>query len=318
MPDIPTLQQLRSRLRIRHLVLLHELGRVGNLHRAAEAMHLSQPALSKLLGEAEALAGQPLFERSHHGVAPTALGLLMIDRARLLLNELAATHAELAAAANGATGKVRAGIFPVVAHLLVPLAVQGLQESHPALRIELSEGLEKQLLPALRAGELDCVVGRLGVEGADADLQCEILYDEATAVVCGPAHPLASRSRLSGAALDNCRWVLPSRNAALYSMVAAAVSARGAGFPQVAIESSAILTIVSLLQRTSLLSAIPLRVARSLAANGQLAILPLALQARLHPVGIMTRRDARAAAAASLFLDALRVAATTVRADASV
>jgi hypothetical protein len=59
-------------------------------------------------------------------------------------------------------------------------------------------------------------------------------------------------------------------------------------------------------------------VARSLAANGQLAILPLALQARLHPVGIMTRRDARAAAAASLFLDALRVAATTVRADASV
>jgi hypothetical protein len=42
------------------------------------------------------------------------------------------------------------------------------------------------------------------------------------------------------------------------------------------------------------------------------------LQARLHPVGIMTRRDARAAAAASLFLDALRVAATTVRADASV
>ncbi|CAB5517225.1 HTH-type transcriptional regulator GbpR [Achromobacter anxifer] len=317
MADTPTLQQLRSRLRIRHLVLLDELGRVGNLHRAAEAMHLSQPALSKLLGEAEALVGQPLFERSHQGVAPTLLGLLMIDRARLLLNELDATHAELAAAANGATGKVRAGIFPVVAHLLVPLAVQSLQEAHPALRIELSEGLEKQLLPALRAGELDCVVGRLGVDGADADLQCEILYDEATAVVCGPAHPLAARSRLSGAALDGCRWVLPSRNAALYSLVAAAVSARGAGFPQVAIESSAILTIVSLLQRTSLLSAIPLRVARSLAAQGQLAILPLALQARLHPVGIMTRRDARAAAAVSLFLHALRTAATTVRADAN-
>ena len=78
MSQIPTLQQLRSRLRIRHLVLLDELGRSLNMHRAAEAMHLSQPALSKLLAEAEELAGQTLFERSHHGVTPTPLGLMMI------------------------------------------------------------------------------------------------------------------------------------------------------------------------------------------------------------------------------------------------
>ena len=164
MSQIPTLQQLRSRLRIRHLVLLDELGRSLNMHRAAEAMHLSQPALSKLLAEAEELAGQTLFERSHHGVTPTPLGLMMIGRARLLLNELDATHAELTAAASGASGKVRVGVFPVVAHLLAPLTVERLQASHPDLRIELREGLEQQLLPALRAGELDCIVGRLVVE----------------------------------------------------------------------------------------------------------------------------------------------------------
>ncbi|MCZ6901501.1 MAG: LysR substrate-binding domain-containing protein [Rickettsia endosymbiont of Ixodes persulcatus] len=316
MSQIPTLQQLRSRLRIRHLVLLDELGRSLNMHRAAEAMHLSQPALSKLLAEAEELAGQTLFERSHHGVTPTPLGLMMIGRARLLLNELDATHAELTAAASGASGKVRVGVFPVVAHLLAPLTVERLQASHPDLRIELREGLEQQLLPALRAGELDCIVGRLVVEGADADLQCEILYEEATAAVCGPSHPLATRSRLGGAELDRYRWVLPSRNAALYSLVASAVAARGAGFPQVAVESGAILTIVSLLQRTPLLSAMPLRVARSLAARGQLAILPLALQAKLHPVGIMTRRQARSAAATELFLQTLRAAAQVVRDEA--
>ena len=227
MSQIPTLQQLRSRLRIRHLVLLDELGRSLNMHRAAEAMHLSQPALSKLLAEAEELAGQTLFERSHHGVTPTPLGLMMIGRARLLLNELDATHAELTAAASGASGKVRVGVFPVVAHLLAPLTVERLQASHPDLRIELREGLEQQLLPALRAGELDCIVGRLVVEGADADLQCEILYEEATAAVCGPSHPLATRSRLGGAELDRYRWVLPSRNAALYSLVASAVARRG-------------------------------------------------------------------------------------------
>ena len=77
-------------------------------------------------------------------------------------------------------------------------------------------------------------------------------------------------------------------------------------------ESGAILTIVSLLQRTPLLSAMPLRVARSLAARGQLAILPLALQAKLHPVSIMTRRQARAAAA-TFSTDAARGGASGAR-----
>ena len=79
-------------------------------------------------------------------------------------------------------------------------------------------------------------------------------------------------------------------------------------------ESGAILTIVSLLQRTPLLSAMPLRVARSLAARAA-GDLPLALQA-LHPVGIMTRRQARARGRDRTFLQTLRAAAQVVRDEA--
>ena len=134
-------------------------------------------------------------------------------------------------------------MFPVVAHLLAPLTVERLQASHPDLRIELREGLEQQLLPALRAGELDCIVGRLVVEGADADLQCEILYEEATAAVCGPSHPLATRSRLGGAELDRYRWCC-RRATPRFTAWWPARRGGGAGFPQVAVESGAILTIV--------------------------------------------------------------------------
>ena len=304
MSQIPTLQQLRSRLRIRHLVLLDELGRSLNMHRAAEAMHLSQPALSKLLAEAEELAGQTLFERSHHGVTPTPLGLMMIGRARLLLNELDATHAELTAAASGASGKVRVGVFPVVAHLLAPDrgAPAGLA-SGSADRTARRAG--QQLLPALRAGELDCIVGRLVVEGADADLQCEILYEEATAAVC-PSHPLATRSRLGGAELDRYRWVLPSRNAALYSLsgqrrrgARRGLSAGRGGIGRHPHHRVAVAAHAAVVGHA--------------AAGGALAgrarpagDLPLALQAKLHPVGIMTRRQARAAAATELSTDAAR------------
>ena len=274
-------------------------------------MHLSQPALSKLLAEAEELAGQTLFERSHHGVTPTPLGLMMIGRARLLLNELDATHAELTAAASGASGKVRVGVFrwwPICWRL----TVERLLASGSADRTARRAGAAAAA--ALRAGELDCIVGRLVVEGADADLQCEILYEEATAAVCGPSHPLATRSRLGGAELDRYRWVLPSRNAALYSLVASAVAARGA-------ELSAGRGGIGRHSHHRVAVAAHAAVVGHAAAGGALAgrarqlAMPLALQAKLHPVGIMTRRQARARRDRT-FLQTLRAAAQVVRDEA--
>ena len=291
MSQIPTLQQLRSRLRIRHLVLLDELGRSLNMHRAAEAMHLSQPALSKLLAEAEELAGQTLFERSHHGVTPTPLGLMMIGRAaaaqRAGRDPRRADGGGQRRVGQGARGRV-----PVVAHLLAPLTVERLQASHPDLRIELREGLEQQL-PALRAGELDCIVGRLVVEGADADLQCEILYEEATAAVCGPRirwRPAAGWAAPSWTATAGCCrratprftawWPAPSRRGAAFRR---SRWNRAPSHHRVAVAAHA--AVVGHAAAGGALAA----------ARGQLAILPLALQAKLHPVGIMTRRQARAA-----------------------
>ena len=205
------------------------------------------------------------------------------------------------------------GVFPVVAHLLAPLTVERLQASHPDLRIELREGLEQQLLPALRAGELDCIVGRLVVEARTPTCNARSCTKRPPRRSAAPRirwRPAAGWAAPSWTATAGCCRRATPRFTAWWP----APSARGAGFPQVAVESGAILTIVSLLQRTPLLSAMPLRVARS-CARGQLAILPLALQAAAsgghHDAAPGARRGRD-----RTFLQTLRAAAQVVRDEA--
>ena len=262
-------------------------------------MHLSQPALSKLLAEAEELAGQTLFERSHHGVTPTPLGLMMIGRAaaaqRAGRDPRRADGGGQRRVGQGARGRVPGGGSSAGA-----LTVERLQASHPDLRIELREGLEQQLLPpCARVSWIASSGGwwwRARTPTCNAR-SCTKRPPRRSAA----SHPLATRSRLGGAELDRYRWVLPSRNAAPGGQRRRA--ARGAGFPQ-SRWNQAPSSPSCLLQRT------PLVVGHA-AAGGALAgrarpadpAAGLAGQ-KTASVSIMTRRRARRAATGTFSTDA--------------
>ncbi|MCY7318138.1 MAG: LysR family transcriptional regulator, partial [Ramlibacter sp.] len=85
----PETERLITRLRFRHLRLIAELERGGSLRAAAQALNLTQPALSKALGELEGAFGFPLFTRTARGVTPTAQGQRVLRGAGMLLSELA-------------------------------------------------------------------------------------------------------------------------------------------------------------------------------------------------------------------------------------
>lgn len=119
-------EALLSRIRFRHLSCFVAIAQERNLRRAAERLHLSQPAVSKTLGELEALSGARLVERGRHGARLTAAG------ERFLRYAVSATQAlDAAAAALGGTGEpapsvVEIGALPTVAsgllHALRPHA----------------------------------------------------------------------------------------------------------------------------------------------------------------------------------------------------
>jgi DNA-binding transcriptional LysR family regulator len=298
---------VRSRLRLRHLVLLEALAKRQNIRQAAADLFISQPAASKLLQEIESIFGVQLYDRDAHGIQPTPSGEVALYWARKVIADMDAAQAELSAIESGHDGRVRVGVFPVAAPVLVPRAIARLRERKLQVEVSLREGLEDTLIPALKQGLLDCVIGRLTPETRSRSVDYEVLYEEPTAVVAGPDHLLARR--WSPSSLNRYQWILPSDIAPLYALVAAGLAAVGADPPRVAVQTSSVLMIIKTLQNTNLLSALALGVSLDYAESKQLAILPLELSAALHPVCIITPHGSPANPATAAFLRSLREAA---------
>ena len=152
---LPTLRQLQ------YLKLLAEH---ASFSRAAEAAHVSQPALSAGVQELEKILGAAVVERTRGNVQLTAVGAEAVKRAEDVL----ARTEDLVEAARSAgrplSGRFRLGIIPTVAPFLLPATLPGLKDQYPALRLFIREDLTPRLIAGLKAGQLDAAVIALPYE----------------------------------------------------------------------------------------------------------------------------------------------------------
>lgn len=285
-------RHLLGKLRFRHLQLLANVHARGSLHAAAEAMHLTQPSLSKALAEVEAAFGFPLFERGPRGLTATADGRLVLDSATLLLAELA--HLHRSTLEQPASAVLRLGMPPFVAQAHVPAVVAQLSAVAPLLRLQLREGRVPALVQALLDGQLDALITSYAAEisQAGAGLCFEKLHDSTVAVIAPPGHPLARRARLAWAGLLKERWILPDRGTTLRRWVDEVFAQSGQLAPAPWIESSNPITNLRLVAAGQGLSAVPAELLSQPGFAGQVA--QLALPARLGrgPVSLVYRTGA--------------------------
>ncbi|CEJ19223.1 probable transcriptional regulatory dna-binding protein [Ralstonia solanacearum IPO1609] len=186
-------EALLSRIRFRHLSCFVAIAQERNLRRAAERLHLSQPAISKTLGELEALAGVRLVERGRQGARLTSAGEQFLRHAVGVTQALEAATAALAGTGESSTPMVQVGALPTVASGLLPQAIARLHAERPHAGVRLRTGTNVELLAALKAGELDFVVGRMSEPDMMQGLSFELLYAEPLALVVRPGHPLLSQ-----------------------------------------------------------------------------------------------------------------------------
>src|SRR5512140_1258502 len=180
---------LRSNVKLRHLQLLVALDQFRHLGRTAEFLSVSQPAVSRMLSEVEAMFGLTLFERSTRGSEPTAGGRSIIRFARSVLADYERTRDEIAAVESGVAGRTRVGAMVVALPVLLARAVEILKKRSPQATVLVEEGDLTHLLPKLRLGELDLFVGRLEPGYAAPDLIAEPLFNEPMVAVVKPGHP---------------------------------------------------------------------------------------------------------------------------------
>ena len=293
-------------LRARHLSVFAAVARSGSMQRAAVDVHLTQPAVSKLIAELEAMFGASLFVRSKRGVSLTECGQALLAGAQTVLNDLADTEKTIAAISAGLIGRIRIGVLPVAEARLLPSALLTLRRRAPGVRVRIEEGSRTFLLSALLRGELDCVIGRLHHRAAEDDVVHVPLLELPICVICAPSHPLARARRVTFRDLAAYPWILPQEGAPIRAIIEREFAAAGLMPPVPAVESTSIRLNHALTADTDLICVMTADAALAYAKAGDLVRLPVTIGTPLPAVGVMLRKGTPSHAL-SLFIDILRV-----------
>jgi DNA-binding transcriptional LysR family regulator len=178
---------------LRHLRAFVAACEEGTVGRAAARLNLTQPAVSKILSELEAVVGHRLLDRGRAGTRATARGEAFLAEARKALEAMRAARALLEDDAP-AQAVVRLGVLPTVAPALVPPAAARFRDLHPGVGLVIVTRANAELLSLLRLGDLDLVIGRMADPSATAGLTFELLYLEGLSIGMRRGHPLADVS----------------------------------------------------------------------------------------------------------------------------
>lgn len=303
---------IRARLKTRQLLLLVAMEEEGNIHRAAQVLNMTQPAASKLLKDLEDALGAPLFERLPRGMRPTWYGETMIRHARMALASLSQAHDEIEALKAGRFGQVSVGAITAPGMTLLPAATALVKQAHPNLRVALQIETSDVLMERLQQGKLDMVIGRLFETHDKSALRYQPLVEEPVAAVTRPGHALLSVAKLGLRDLVGAGWIVPPSGSVLRHRFELMFQEDGLEPPVNLIETTALLFITRMLQRSDMVAVLAADVARYYAEHGMVAVLPIQLPCKMDGFGLITRSDRLLSPGAKAMLAALRQAAMTV------
>jgi len=295
------MNRLQAKARVRHLQVLSTLGESRSLKRTAEAIGLSQPAVTQLLADLEQLLEVKLFERHARGVQPTLAGRELLPIARRILDAVGDGSETISALRRQGEGTVRvAAIAGAIAGLLVK-AVPLFARAHPHIQLSVVETGANDWGVLLARGEVDVAACREPLAAPAGHRFHPVLADHFV-IACGLQHPLAGRQVR--------RWSTLARETWLPSTVGS--SARTA-FDEVmapyadTLTLSPVVTRVSqltwaLLQTERLLTLVPYGVVRQLVEAGQLALVEPPHALPFRPVGLLAASEGQSVAT-RVFLD---------------
>lgn len=308
------LQRSVLRLSMRHLRIVLAIADHGSLVAAAKQLQMTQPAVSKALQETESLLGVEMFSRTNRGVVPTAFGETLAAHGRLIFAQLDHANHLINDLRGGRGGRVVIGTLLAASADLLPKAIAKLRKERPNVAISVVVGTNDRLLPDLRLGKLDLVVGRLDERGSPDGLSQETLIMDTACVVVGADHPLVGRTNLGLSDLLDWNWILPGPETSLRRQIEVAFRAANVEPPANAIDSVSQLTNRNLVINEDYITIWPWLLAHGEVQAGKVAILPFHLGATTGPVGIFTRAGEQPYPAVGMCVQALRRAAATIQA----
>jgi DNA-binding transcriptional LysR family regulator len=209
----------------RRLLTFREVAERRSFSRAAEALALTQPAVSQQVGALERQLGAELLERGPGGLALTEAGELLLQHANALSDRLRLADTQLEELVASAGARLRVGAFPSALASVVPDAIGALRTSEPDVLIEAQEGFLADLAAGVLAGDLHvaiCFEDAGDEPRPHPGLRRHELGREPMDAAVGPDHRLARRRSIRLKALAEDTWTAPSPDGLVYRACVAA------------------------------------------------------------------------------------------------
>jgi len=276
-----------GRFKMRQLALVLKLVGTGNLHDAAAALNMSQPAATKLLQEIEEALGADLFIRQARGMKPTPSGIMAARHAGFILAELRKMQQSIDGLQNGITGYVHVGAIIAAVPAPVTQALAAMAEAHPTVEVSLHVGTSDVLLSDLHAGSLDFIIGSIaGAVGAEP-LTYSPLVDEAAVVVAGMSNPILRQHDLTLKDVFSERWVLPPAGAPELRSIEAAFHAAGLPLPVNSTRMASMIATATVVGTTDMLAVVPVSMYRYFSKFQVMGLVQVDLGASGEPYGLI-------------------------------
>jgi DNA-binding transcriptional LysR family regulator len=278
---------------LHHLLSIDEFRHFG---RAAQAVGLSQPALTKSLQRFETALGAKLFERSRANVTPTPVGKEVLIRARRLVKEAAALKRAVDQLSGVEVGSVTIGVGPAMSESYVADAIAEVSNRHPQTHISIRMDHWRQLSTWLLAGELDFYVADVGEARIDGRFHYTSLPPQQFVWFCRAGHPLAVRKRRAITRVDLLRFPIatpkmPPWATEWFAAAHAELGAAGPARPLPSIECESYAMLKRIVTTSDCISAaLPRTISREL-DEGLLVAMPIDAPELTTHAGIIRLKD---------------------------
>lgn len=206
MRELPKIHQLKN---------LRAIIQYGSIRAASQALHQTQPAMTRSIQELEKILGVALLVRGGRGAILTEMGRTFEPRMNAVLNELERAIDELQQIERTSQGTVMFGCSHLPALGIMPAVIKSFQQRYTTARITAVEGQLSELLASLRLGRLDFFIGLILPDISLHEFNEEPLGIAKFSVIARKNHPLTNSTSLSE--LRDAKWYLPTASAGYYN-----------------------------------------------------------------------------------------------------
>ena len=272
-------------MELRQIVYVEAVARLGGFTRAAEHLHVAQPAVSAQVRLLEAELGTPLFVRTTRRVTMSAAGEVFLVRARRVLAELDGVRHDLADLAEVLRGQVTIGATTVSGGFNVAEALADFSTRHPGIGLRLRAGRVGELLTLLDSATVDIVIAPVHAD-LPAIYSRSLLTQERLVAALPPSHSLTGRSPLTFDDLRDEHFICLPPGSGLHAILTAAAAEAGyvARIPFEASTPAAVRELVAAGLGVALLA-----LSAATAAGPSISVAPLDPEPDHPPIGLITR-----------------------------